>query len=88
MKHFSHILLNVQHVKNCCSAKAGLPLHLYYCLFLQIIFVFISAYEPDNGELGQHLVRHGDGVKDIAFTVEDLDSIFQVSCCYPFLIYG
>jgi len=49
--------------------------------------VFISAYEPDNGELGQHLVRHGDGVKDIAFTVEDIDSIFQVSCCYPFLIY-
>lgn len=43
----------------------------------KIIFVFISAYEPDNGELGQHLVRHGDGVKDIAFTVEDLDSIFQ-----------
>lgn len=39
--------------------------------------MFISAYEPDNGELGQHLVRHGDGVKDIAFTVEDLDSIFQ-----------
>lgn len=49
--------------------------------------MFISAYEPDNGELGQHLVRHGDGVKDIAFTVEDLDSIFQVSF-YPFLIYG
>jgi len=50
--------------------------------------VFISAYEPDNGELGQHLVRHGDGVKDIAFIVEDIDSIFQVSCCYPFLIFG
>jgi len=49
--------------------------------------VFVSAYEPDNEALGQHLVRHGDGVKDIAFTVEDLDSVFQVSC-YPFLIYG
>lgn len=50
--------------------------------------MFISAYEPDNEEIGGHLARHGDGVKDIAFTVEDLDSIFKVSCCYPFLIYG
>jgi 4-hydroxyphenylpyruvate dioxygenase len=41
--------------------------------------VFTSAYEPDNGEMGRHLVRHGDGVKDIAFTVEDLDSIVEVS---------
>ncbi|XP_071445752.1 4-hydroxyphenylpyruvate dioxygenase isoform X2 [Hetaerina americana] len=43
----------------------------------KIIFVFKSAYEPNNVEMGQHLVKHGDGVKDIAFTVEDLDTIFQ-----------
>ncbi|KAJ9592243.1 hypothetical protein L9F63_001244, partial [Diploptera punctata] len=43
----------------------------------KIIFVFMSAYEPDNAEMGRHLVKHGDGVKDIAFTVEDLDSIFK-----------
>lgn len=47
--------------------------------------MFVSAYEPDNGEIGQHLVRHGDGVKDIAFTVKDLDSIFQVSFVIHFL---
>jgi 4-hydroxyphenylpyruvate dioxygenase len=41
--------------------------------------VFTSSYEPDNVEMGRHLVRHGDGVKDIAFTVEDLDSIVEVS---------
>jgi 4-hydroxyphenylpyruvate dioxygenase len=43
------------------------------------VFVFISAYEPNNYEMGQHLVRHGDGVKDVAFSVEDLDSIVKVS---------
>jgi hypothetical protein len=53
----------------------------------QIVFVFISAYEPDNDEVGQHLVRHGDGVKDVAFTVEDLDSIVKVSRCYSFRTY-
>jgi len=42
------------------------------------IFVFKSAYEP-NSEIskimGAHLVMHGDGVKDVSFTVEDLDGI-------------
>ncbi|XP_046390664.1 4-hydroxyphenylpyruvate dioxygenase isoform X2 [Ischnura elegans] len=43
----------------------------------KIVFVFKSAYEPNNAEMGQHLVKHGDGVKDIAFAVEDLDTIFE-----------
>ena len=29
-------------------------------------------------EIGEHLVRHGDGVKDVAFEVEDLDGIVKV----------
>ncbi len=29
--------------------------------------------------MGAHLVRHGDGVKDIAFSVEDLDAIVQAA---------
>ena len=28
--------------------------------------------------MGDHLTKHGDGVKDIAFAVEDLDAIFAV----------
>ena len=34
---------------------------------------------PGNAEMGEHLVKHGDGVKDVAFEVEDLDSIMAVS---------
>jgi 4-hydroxyphenylpyruvate dioxygenase len=44
------------------------------------IFVFKSAYEPDSEItkiMGAHMVRHGDGVKDVAFTVEDLDGIME-----------
>jgi len=44
------------------------------------IFVFKSPYEPDSVEstvMGAHLVKHGDGVKDVAFTVEDLDGIVE-----------
>lgn len=43
----------------------------------RIVFVFVSAYEPGHRELGDHLVRHGDGVKDVAFEVEDLDVIVR-----------
>ena len=42
------------------------------------IFVFKSAYEPGSEEcrvMGEHLVAHGDGVKDVSFTVEDIEGI-------------
>lgn len=29
-------------------------------------------------EMGEHLVKHGDGVKDVAFTVQDCDLLVQV----------
>lgn len=41
----------------------------------KIVFAFASALEPHNKEMGNHLVTHGDGVKDIAFQVSDVDSI-------------
>jgi 4-hydroxyphenylpyruvate dioxygenase len=43
----------------------------------EIVLVLMSAYEPYNKEMGDHLVKHGDGVKDIAFCVEDLEYIVQ-----------
>lgn len=43
----------------------------------KIRFVFISAYEPNDNEVGPHLMKHGDAVKDIAFDVEELDLIVQ-----------
>uniref|UniRef100_A0A3Q0T349 4-hydroxyphenylpyruvate dioxygenase n=1 Tax=Amphilophus citrinellus TaxID=61819 RepID=A0A3Q0T349_AMPCI len=43
----------------------------------KIIYVFSSALSPGNKEMGAHLVKHGDGVKDIAFTVEDCDFLVQ-----------
>lgn len=46
---------------------------------LKIIFVFVSPYDTDNEEFGRHLTKHGDGVKDIAFDVEDLDAIVKVA---------
>lgn len=45
--------------------------------FLKIVFVFVSPYETNDVEFGQHLIKHGDGVKDISFEVEDLDAIVK-----------
>lgn len=43
--------------------------------FSQIVFVFVSAYDPYDTVIGNHLVKHGDGAKDVAFEVEELDII-------------
>ncbi|WAR03539.1 HPPD-like protein [Mya arenaria] len=44
----------------------------------KILFEFenmLNPYEPK--EIGDHLSKHGDGVKDVAFQVEDLDAIYK-----------
>ncbi|XP_075440810.1 4-hydroxyphenylpyruvate dioxygenase-like [Ascaphus truei] len=43
----------------------------------KIIFLFVSALTPGNQEIGAHLLKHGDGVKDVAFEVEDCDDLVQ-----------
>lgn len=50
---------------------------LYCAINFQIIFVFESALLPQNKELGDHLVQHGDGVKDVAFEVDDVVSVTE-----------
>jgi 4-hydroxyphenylpyruvate dioxygenase len=42
-----------------------------------ITFVFQSALTPTDKILGPHLVTHGDGVRDVAFTVSDCRTIFR-----------
>jgi 4-hydroxyphenylpyruvate dioxygenase len=45
-----------------------------------IVFVFSSMLEPNKPkDMADHLTLHGDGVKDIAFIVEDLDAVFERS---------
>ena len=51
-------------------------------LSLQVIFVFQSPLFPGNEEMGAHLTAHGDGVKDIAFSVEDCRSLYKVYVPY------
>ncbi|CAF3262034.1 unnamed protein product [Rotaria socialis] len=43
----------------------------------KIFFVFQSPLLPDNEEFGQHITRHGDGVKDIAFTVDNIEEVVE-----------
>lgn len=46
----------------------------------EILFAFSSSYGPfedKENEIGQHLLKHGDGVKDIAFTVDDAKGIYE-----------
>ncbi|XP_032388797.1 4-hydroxyphenylpyruvate dioxygenase [Etheostoma spectabile] len=45
----------------------------------KIVFVFESPLNPGNEEMGEHLIKHGDGVKDIAFQVEDCDFLIKTA---------
>ena len=46
----------------------------------KVIFVFQSSYDPADGKgIGKHVMVHGDGVKDVAFTVEDCKKTFEVA---------
>ncbi|KAI1721376.1 glyoxalase/Bleomycin resistance protein/Dioxygenase superfamily domain-containing protein [Ditylenchus destructor] len=38
----------------------------------KIVFVFETALLPGNREIGEHLIQHGDGVKDVAFEVDNV----------------
>ena len=42
----------------------------------RIVFVVSSAMNPDDAELSSFLSKHGDGVKDVAFEVEDARAAF------------
>jgi 4-hydroxyphenylpyruvate dioxygenase len=44
-----------------------------------ITFVFQSPLTTDNRVFGEHLILHGDCVKDVAFTVDDVRGIYNVS---------
>jgi len=42
-----------------------------------MVFVFMSVYHPTSSEdMNKHLVNHGDGVRDIAFQVENCKAIY------------
>jgi 4-hydroxyphenylpyruvate dioxygenase len=44
-----------------------------------IIFAFSSPLKPGNKEMGAHQEKHGDGVKDIAFTVDDSEAAYNAA---------
>lgn len=48
----------------------------------KITFAFSTSYGPyenKDNEMSEHLVKHGDGVKDVAFGVEDCEKTFKLA---------
>ncbi|RZF42684.1 hypothetical protein LSTR_LSTR001479 [Laodelphax striatellus] len=83
---FNHSLLKgyrlgVDSMQFMLSNKTSNAVVLHAFIFgpLQIVFAFVSSYQPDDSVFGEHLMKHGDGVKDIAFAVKDLDAIVEVA---------
>eukprot|EP01027_Heterolobosea_sp_BB2_P020633 GEZU01029450.1.p2 GENE.GEZU01029450.1~~GEZU01029450.1.p2 ORF type:complete len:377 (-),score=168.91 GEZU01029450.1:157-1287(-) len=45
----------------------------------KIIFAFSSPLQPENPEFSAFAAKHGDGVKDVAMTVEDARAIYEAA---------
>eukprot|EP01133_Synstelium_polycarpum_P001481 gene1481-1719_t len=43
----------------------------------KIILTFVSPLRTDDEVFGKHITAHGDGVKDVAFTVQDVRVIYD-----------
>ena len=43
----------------------------------ELTFAFQSPLNPDHAEFTEHHSKHGDGVKDVAFTVDDAAGIYE-----------
>jgi 4-hydroxyphenylpyruvate dioxygenase len=43
-----------------------------------IIFVLQSPLSTNDRVYGDHMVMHGDAVKDVAFTVDDVRGVYEV----------
>jgi len=43
----------------------------------KVYFVFKSPLNPGNEEFAKAMLQHGDGAKDVAFTVDDCRGIYQ-----------
>jgi 4-hydroxyphenylpyruvate dioxygenase len=44
----------------------------------KVVFVFQSALNPGHEAMTAHLGLHGDGVRDVAFTVDDARACYKV----------
>lgn len=43
------------------------------------VFFFAYYLLGNRPEMGAHMIMHGDGVKDVAFSVDDCRSLYKVS---------
>ncbi|KAG0253488.1 hypothetical protein DFQ27_007370 [Actinomortierella ambigua] len=43
----------------------------------RIRFVFTSPLNPNNKEFSDHIAQHGDGVRDVAFAVDNVHAIYN-----------
>ena len=43
----------------------------------EIVYAFVSPLNPGDAEMSAHLEKHGDGVKDVAFCVDDVSGFYN-----------
>lgn len=91
--HVTFYVGNAKQAATYYTARFGFEYHAYQGLETgnrkeashvlkqdKIFFVLKSSYGPyedKDNEISQHVSKHGDGVRDIAFTVDDATNIYK-----------
>jgi 4-hydroxyphenylpyruvate dioxygenase len=90
---FDYIEFYVSNAKQAATfftARMGFEYYAYkgletgsrdYCSHVvsngDVKYVFTSPLNPGDEAFGKHLTQHGDGVHDVAFTVDDARGIYE-----------
>jgi 4-hydroxyphenylpyruvate dioxygenase len=43
----------------------------------KILIALTTPLNPGNEEFGAHMIKHGDGVRDVAFTVDNVRGLYE-----------
>ncbi len=62
-----------------CGLETGNRNKVSYVLNQNKINLLITSPLKNNTEIGAHIERHGDGIKDVAFTVDDSELAWKTS---------
>ena len=57
--------------------ETGVRERVGYLLEQGTVRILVSAGLGDESEIGRHVLRHGDGVRSVAFSTTDVDAVFE-----------
>lgn len=62
-----------------CGPETGVPDRVSYLLEQRNVRLVLTSATKSDSSIAQHVYTHGDGVKDVSFTVDDAEKAFELT---------